>query len=194
MRLHDTCIAIDGLSIRLRPSIGAALRLLERHKSMQSLMDGVLAGNLSVIGDLIAETACESNASAAFEKHVESWPLARFLDELAQPLLMHIAFLCGVDKDAKPQLTEEGAPLIDWVKHYRELYGIATGFLQWTPEAAWDASALDICAAYQKRLEIIRAMQGIKTEPRELTPHTERDPDARKKLLKGTKRGKRNAA
>ncbi len=198
MRPYDTCITIAETRFTLRPSIGAAFRLMEKYGDMPSLSQQTLAGSVTAIADIITACSLEYDANRTLSTLVEKEPLGELASDLLPPMLAHLANLSGFDKHrvskahAKSSSTK---PIASWVNHYLDLYGIATGFLRMSPADAWEASPVEIMLAYDKRVEILQAMNGVVSEEaeRERTVNslmdTRRDPDARERLLK--RRGKR---
>lgn len=193
MRPYDTCITIAEKHLTLRPSIGAAFRLMEKYGDMPSLSQQTLAGSATAIIDIVTTCALEFDANRTISALIEKQPIDKLtFGVLPAMLVHHLANLSGFDKHRVSKAKVEPSstkPISDWAKHYRELYGIATGFLRMSPADAWEACPIEIMLAYDKRVEILQAMNGVVSEDakreRDINSlmDTEPDPDRKAKLL-----------
>jgi hypothetical protein len=139
----------------LRPSLRAALRLERRYKGFGKLRDAILTGRLETIIELIAESSDCSRSEVV--KALQAAPLSAVI-ALQLQFLMHVLALAGIDPGA-PQSERESAP-ITYAEFHDKLFRRATGWLGWTPEAAWNATPAEIITAYEGLLEKLRAIHG----------------------------------
>lgn len=168
MRIGETEIAVSvgARTYSLRPTLRCAYRLERRYKGFEPLARAIMDGTVYVIADLLLEAAPGTSGSRAdVEEHVAS-NLAN-LDSLTAQLLPFIFALCGVNEDSPTKNTDNDTatgkpePLTDF---YLRLFSIATGWLGWTPEAAWNATPAEIMAAYKGRTELLNAVFGVATD------------------------------
>lgn len=125
-------------------------------------MQGILDGNLTIMAEVIEESADAPSAVPAILNALDAMPLRRGVETLIPPLVNHVLALAGVDPDAdatppKPERAGEAIPFADY---FERLFTIATGWLLWPPEAAWNATPAEITAAYKGRLEMLKAIHG----------------------------------
>ena len=141
----------------VRPSLRAATHL-EAKYGFAALLSAVADGNLSVIADVIeASGDCRD-----FLKSIEGVPLAHFMPGLLPALNKHILALAGVDPD-NPE-PEGGGEAMPFKEYHARLFRIGTGWLGWSPEATWNATAKEITEAYSGHLEMLRAIYGGASE------------------------------
>ncbi|GBD48532.1 phage tail assembly chaperone [Methylopila sp. Yamaguchi] len=169
---RDIVVEIGGSSIRLWPTLRAATRL-EREHGLQKL------GFLLAQGSICATTAI-------LAEHVDHVPAITVADamRLAPDLLLHLTQLADLGEQPKGKGKPTGQPttLVDL---HRQLFGLGTGVLGWTPADTWAASPAEIVAAYDARRELLTALfgageQNVADAPDH--PNFKADPDRRAKL------------
>lgn len=152
-----------------RPSLRAATHLEAKH-GFAALLSAVADGNLSVIGDIIeASGDCRD-----FLKSIEGVPLADFMPELLPALNKYVLALAGVDPD-NPEPEQGGGEAMPLKEYHARLFRIGTGWLGWSPETTWNATAKEITEAYSGHLEMLRAIYGSANEDQ--TPRPTQKPD-----------------
>lgn len=146
-------------AITLQPSLRAAYRL-ERKYGFQKLLQMVSTGSLIAIADVIREGAGESVVTRYLDS-LESMSLHIAIDRLIGPCVEFIYALVGVDPDAPEP--KSPANQISLEQHYVNLFRFATGWMQWTPDQAWQASPAEIMEAHKGRIEMLIAT-GVLTK------------------------------
>ncbi len=157
----EITIRLDGEAIRLRPTLRAALRLERRHGGFDAIARAVSEGSLTVIADVIQESA--QQAFVDVETLLEVGPVQGVLTALAPAILAHVFALAGVDDDSASSgdtTTSRTVKNVTWADHHRSLYKLATGWLSWTPDQAWNATPAEILTAYEGRLDMLKAIFG----------------------------------
>ena len=139
-------------AVFLRPTLRAAAYLESRY-GFQKLFAACADGNLSVMADVIEVS---SNASD-FLKSIDM-PLIEVLPPLMQAIPLHIFALAGVDPDKNSE--SQSGETIPYPEYYAKLYRIGTGWLGWSPDVTWNATAPEIMEAYSGHLEKLRAIHG----------------------------------
>lgn len=157
--------------IRLRPTLRAATHLEARY-GFQALFAAVADGNFSVIADIVeASSDCRD-----FPASINGVPLARFMPNLLERLNQHVFALAGIDPDCPaPQGSGETMP---FKEYHARLYKIGTGWLGWSPETTWNATAKEIINAYEGHLEMLRAIYGSADDDQNDTRPTEKPDQA----------------
>jgi hypothetical protein len=159
MQLAATAITIKAnrLEIELRPSLRAATHLARRHGSFAPLLRGILDGHLGIIAELIRE----GSPGTAFDlaAHVDQAGLGSTLEQISNPLVQFVLALAGFDETKIEEPADQAEP-IAFDEYHARLFGIATGWLGWTPDTAWHATPAEIIAAHKGRLEMLKAIYG----------------------------------
>lgn len=161
-RLADDVLASIGNSspVRLRACLRAAIRL-DRRYGMEGLLAGIRDGNLSLMSAIINEIA-DDDPQELFD-HMQVEPLRVVITTLRSVLLPIVEQMIGLDDDAgnagvsssSTPSSSSSATWEGWQDYYGRLFGIATGWLGWSPEDAYDATPAEILAAYKGRQEMI---------------------------------------
>lgn len=162
MRLADDEITIT-LGTRcfvLRPSLRAAFRLDRKYEGFQKLSQAVADGNFSACADLI-ETACADPKSwIVYIATARTAPISEVLSARDQ-LLEFVRILSGADH-GEPEGKASTAKPIPFEEYHTRLFRIATGWLGWVPDQAYNATPAEILEAHKGRLEMLAAIFGSK--------------------------------
>ncbi|MHA6692047.1 phage tail assembly chaperone [Devosia sp. A449] len=153
-------ITADRLVIELRPSLRAATRLARRHGTFAPLLRGILDGHIGIITDLIREGG--SVGDDRLLEAIEANGLRSILGQISEPLLQFVLALAGYDesKIEEPTAPADHVEPIAFDDYHKRLFGLATGWLGWPPETAWNATPAEIIAAHQGRVEMLKAIYG----------------------------------
>jgi hypothetical protein len=155
--------------IRLRASLRAAFRL-DRSYGFDSLTKGIIDGNLTMMADVIRECAVSPTALPNFLDDLEALPLHLSIDRLRDPLIAHVMALAGVDGESDK--AEPGAERIPFPEYFLKLFRLATGWLDWSPAVAWEATPAEIIEAFNGKREFLAATLGTGKQPED-APNTE---------------------
>jgi hypothetical protein len=160
MRLADEEITIRLADevIHLRPTLRAAFRLERRYGGFDKLLRAVADGNLSAMADVIRESADGSSSLPDILERLGTMPLRLGVDALINPIIAHIFALAGVAPDATAESSD--GPRMAFAEFHERLFGIATGWLGWTPDSAWKATPAEILAAHKGRFDMLKAIFG----------------------------------
>lgn len=160
MRLaEDTIIVrVDGQEIILRPTLRAAYRLDRQFNGFMQLLRQVLDGSLTAMAAIIREAASAPSDLPGFLDRLEGMGMREGIDALRTPLISFICTLAGFDAtdetDAHPE------PEMTTQEFHTRLFKIGTGWFGWTPEETWNATIPELRAAYEGRLEMLKAIFG----------------------------------
>lgn len=156
MRLGETLtINIAGQAVVLRPTLRHALELERRPGGITAVGMAVDEHSLTAISLIIRHhTNMQFLESRVFDAGLEK--LAPIMSNYLLALLGVDPFDAKLDKPAKRSRTKP-KPHIETLTN---LFGIATGWLGWSPKDAWDASPMEVIAAYKGRLAMLKAIFG----------------------------------
>ena len=160
MKPSEIRIAIAGQEMVLRPTLCAACNLEHRYGGFESLTRAIADGSFTVIADIILEGTINHALSREALEFGLSKSLAK-LDTLIPQLLSFILALCGIDESTIEQSHSEPAGKLEsFADHHTKLFRIATGWLGWTPQEAWNSSPLEIIEAFKGRSEMLASIFG----------------------------------
>lgn len=158
----------------LRASLRAAFLLLKEHGSYPALATKIDNGSFSTYRSILKHACTDLEALKHFERLVSEGDLYAAIVGNNSQLLRFVQMLAGVDPDNdKPETT--GKPMA-FDEYHTRLFQLGTGWLGWTPEVTWNATASEILAAREGRLDMLKAIFG-KTD--ETTEVDSSDPSAR---------------
>lgn len=166
----DITLQLDGATLRLRPSLRAAVRLERQFDGFAGLLAKITEGSVSAFVALAVECGHRRHEAAILAPSSEAWS-ARYAR--LSPQLVALTFqLADVDPQAKPGPRIERPSTGRKVTHAEalaELFGIATGVLGWSPAIAWSATPAEIKAALDAHTRMLRAQAGM-PEPESSDP------------------------
>lgn len=161
----------------LRPSLAAAISLHNRH-NITKVLEGLADWRFGTLHDIVAECAPEITQEER-QKLVKRlcWP-APHPQQIEMFQRLGLA-LIGIDNlDATENDNEDDNKTnepADFDKLYRRLFEIGTGWLGWTPQETLAATPVEITAAYNGRVDCLKAIfGGSNNEPK--TKHTAQTP------------------
>ncbi|AKI01429.1 hypothetical protein IMCC20628_02733 [Hoeflea sp. IMCC20628] len=154
----EQTLTLGGNTVRLRPSLRAAARLERLHNGLAGLSRSISEFHIGTIRDIIKAAATDHDQAKAFIAAFDAMPLNIVASTVAAPI---IALITGCvpasSDDDKPSTTGKPVP---WQTVYKELYRIATGWLGWTPETAWNATPTEINEAFTGHVAKLKAIHG----------------------------------
>lgn len=182
MRLaaNETRLTIDRATATLKPSLRAAYRLIPDDDALPDLLRGVLDFDYGIISRVIRESATDKAEGSDLIEALTYGGLAHNHAAIAESLTQHVIALLGMQgREHKTEPTSEiEAPRVSFSEYFEDLYRIATGWLGWPPEAAWNATPAEILEAYAGRKAMLTALFGSASPSIDNSPHFERDENA----------------
>lgn len=165
-------VELAGEAFELRPSLRASMRLVQRH-GLPGLLAAVQGFNVTIIMDMLREAAIKPSLLLA---EIAAIGLGTVLNRLTGPLATFVLAIAGVDPfDTTPPKAVTGKAA-DPEQVFAQLFGIATGWLGWTPEEAWNATPAEIIAARTGRTDLITdILQAVFGKPEDTTGGTTTD-------------------
>lgn len=156
-------LATDEIALELsplgpvwvRPSLRAAYRLERRYGGFDKLLSAVSQGNVTAIFNVIGEATGRSND---WLSAIKGKALAPIIESLKAPLIRYVLALAGIDPE-RPRKNSGGTGTT-YAEHHEKLFRLATGWLGWSPDDAWNATPGEIMNAYAGRAEMLKAIFG----------------------------------
>ena len=157
MHLGADAISIElaGEAYELRPTLRAGMRLVRRH-SLSGLIAAARDFNTETIGDVLRECGVRR---ALLTAEIEADGIAAVRARLVGPLAEFALAVAGIDPDAETTPAQASGTMTPHDYHTR-LFEIATGWLGWTPERAWNATPVEIVHARAGRMSMIEDVLG----------------------------------
>ena len=159
-RDDEFTLSHGGNTVRLRPSLRAALRLERLHDGFGPLITKLDQFDTATIRAMIIAAATDNSAAERFLASISTEPLQTYSRAVTGPLASLLtAFLPAPSPDTTGTSTtpEKAVP---WSEAYAQLYQIGTGWLGWTPAETWAATPTEITQAFEGRVAHLIAMNG----------------------------------
>jgi hypothetical protein len=159
MRLanDETAISLGSETIHLRPTLRAAFRLERTYAGFQNLSQAIALGHVSAFVAVIRQASADPSAVDRYLAYAGEHAMLVSVMELREPLLKFILILAGADDNSSSKLTSSP---ISFEEYFTKLFRIATGWLGWSSEQAWNATPAEIIEAHRGRTEMLSAIFG----------------------------------
>ena len=171
-RIDEIVLEHGSDAVILRPSLRAASQLERLHEGFPALFRRVGEFDLVTIFDIIRTAATDRKDAAGFLAAMSRQPLQRVAEITQAPISALCLALIPADESDDQKPTPKAKP-VPWPKFFRDLFGIATGWLGWTPDAAWNATPTEITRAYRAHIAMLKAIHGAA----EAEPESQLDPN-----------------
>lgn len=157
-------LQLGNSSFDLKPSLRAAFVLHEKYDGFQNLSRYLAEGSITAALDIISATIV--NAKAWGEHALPAnGAVVRDLMAATGDLIDFVLVLAGAD-DKSSGKADTGKP-IPFDEYFTHLFQIGTGWLGWTPDDTWEATASEIVNAQKGRLDMLKALFGSKEQAAE---------------------------
>ncbi|WP_190325632.1 hypothetical protein [Salipiger aestuarii] len=140
----------------LRPSLRAAIHLERLHGGLPELLRKVEDFDTRTIWQVIT-AAAGHEAATSLAAEAADRPLA---DLQAAALPACFDLVAALIPEAAEDKTAEATSALSWTEFFKQLYGYATGWMNWTPDAALRASPQEIAGAFNAFAEYHKAING----------------------------------
>lgn len=162
-RLADeTKITVGSKTFTLRPTLRAAVRLNRDYDGLQNLYAALGSGSVTASLDLISAACADPRLAVLLAYESDQHGLTNSIWSIREQLQAFVLKLSGHD-DADGEPAATGKP-ISYDEYFATLFRIATGWLGWEPEAAWNATPAEIIEAQKGRIELLREIFGGKDD------------------------------
>ena len=167
-RRDEATIHHGKLTVVLRPTLRAALRLEAMHGGWQALFRRVDQFDTATVREIIRLTATDRQAAEELLGTFQHASLTIMRNAVSEPVGELLAlFLIGDDEDPdESQDDTQGAPQspVAWSKTYRQLYQIGTAWCGWTPAETWAATPNEITQALAGHVAKLTATSGASND------------------------------
>ncbi|MHC4051497.1 hypothetical protein [Bradyrhizobium sp. 25ACV] len=166
MRLAANTFALQlgDKSFDLKPSLRAAFILYERYDGFHNLSRHLADGSLTAALDIISATIVNAKAWGKYALPANG-AVVRDLLAATGDLIEFVLVLAGADDETSGD-GDTGKP-IPFDEYFTQLYQIGTGWLGWTPDDTWEATAAEIINAQKGRMDMLKALFGSKEQTAE---------------------------
>ena len=169
---EEVTIAFGECSVTLRPTLRAA-SILEQRYGVHALFKAVQDGNYTILSDIIRMASYGEGGHSFLAKH-DGKPLFQFLAVVQVPILKLLLMFQpeqgGQDSTAS-QYTQGN--LHSWSDFFGDLFQLATGWLGWTPDQAWNATPNEIIRAHAGYIKKHEAIYGTSNQGNSHNPKDE---------------------
>jgi hypothetical protein len=154
---------IAGETMVLRPSLRAAIRLERRFGGFDKIIEQLAEENVTTMAAVMRESADSFTTVPDLIDSLAEMPLLRGMETLKEPLIAHVLRLAG-HKPEDAETEDTNAKRVTFAEHHARLFAIGTGWLGWSPQATYDATAAEIEAAFAGRVDMLKAVFGSANE------------------------------
>ncbi|NKX47809.1 hypothetical protein HGG67_06170 [Rhodobacteraceae bacterium R_SAG8] len=158
----DIALAYGGNTVWLKPSLRAATHLEALHGGFPALLSKLHEFDTATIREII-RYAAPDRAAAQTMLNALSGASLRTVQQVT--LAPAFALLTALMTPASEKITGEAAKApaakaVAWADLYADLYKLATGWLGWTPDTAWNATLPEILNAFDGHVDQLKAVHG----------------------------------
>lgn len=146
-------------TVRLRPSLRAACQPEAMHGGLEQLFRKVDEFDTGTIKAIIIATADRGNTAALMTSLAQA-PLREFVGAALAPATDLCRALVPAHKSNPKRSEPVQSDPLPWAEVYSQLFTLATGWLHWTPDAAWNATPTEIAQAFDAHIEQLKAIHG----------------------------------
>lgn len=153
-------ISLPPREFVLKASLRAAFRLHQDYGSYAELSRAVADGSFGACAELISHTCTDEKGWIYYQTTRPD--VVRQVLANRENLLEFVLVLAGA-KQSGDEPSEPAQP-ITFEEYHAKLFRVATGWLGWSPDVAWNATASEIINARQGRIELLGMIFGEKSE------------------------------
>jgi Spy/CpxP family protein refolding chaperone len=164
---YDIPLAYGGNTVWLRPSLRAATRLEALHNGFPALLTKIQQHDTATLREIITYAATDQNAGQTLLNGMAGEPLQMIRNATIGPALALVTALMMPTPNAEPTSTHNKP--IAWADLYADLFKMATGWLHWTPDTAWNATMSEILHAFEGHTDQLKAIHGSAEDDPERT-------------------------
>lgn len=175
-RKDEATIYHDNLVVVLKPTLRAALALVDRAEGWQPLFRRVDQFDTATICEIIRVFALDRSAAESLIAAFGILPISKIRKAVSGPLgeLLSL-FVTPFDDDNEDSADDEtvrSATPLTWPDVYLQLFEIGTGWIGWTPAETWASTPAEINLALRGHVGKLNAMNG-QSEPKRKEPTRE---------------------
>lgn len=153
---YDIPLAYGGNTVWLRPSLLAGMRLEALHSGFPALLIKIQETDTATLRSIITYSATDKQAAQTLIAAMADKPLQSIQQATLGPALALVAALIMPSDSAD----NTNSKPIEWSELYADLFKMATGWLHWTPETAYNATLPEILHAFEGHTDQLKAIHG----------------------------------
>lgn len=159
---NEIAIEYGGNIVFLRPSLRAATCLERLHNGFPMLLVKVQQGHTETLREIVQHSATDRAAGQRLVGEMKGATIVTIHKALINPAFALITALMTPDlhKDQGEAAKAPTGKPVKWADFYADTYKIATGWLGWTPDTAWNATMPEIMQAFDGHIEQLKAIHG----------------------------------
>lgn len=159
-QLAYDAIALEygGNAVFLRPSLRAAIHLERLHGGFPELLRKIEEFDTLTIWHVITASAGRTDTNDLFA-YAATQPLSDFAQAAQASCFELVAALFPKAPEVETTSPTNTDPM-PWSEVFHELYKVATGWLHWTPDTAWNATPQEIADAFDGHMTMLKAIHG----------------------------------
>lgn len=152
----EITLEYGGNAMSLRPSLRAATHLERLHDGFPELLNKIDEFDTHTVRAVITYSTDRAAADTLLT-HAAAQPLSGFKRAAQAPMFDLVAALMPQSPDGQAKTESAGTPM-PWSEIYCQLFKLATGWLGWTPETAWNATPQEITDAFSAHIAKLKAI------------------------------------
>lgn len=160
----EIAMEYGGNIVFLRASLRAATLIEKMDGGFAGVLQKLQQGHTRTLRDIVLNSATDRTTALALLDTMQDENLSVIQQTLIAPAFAILTALMTPDlsteKPTPTATTTAKAKPVAWADFYSELYQIATGWLGWTPDAAWNATIPEITNAFQGHMDMLKAIHG----------------------------------
>lgn len=161
---YDVPLTYGDHTVWLRPSLRAATLLEGLHNGFPALLVKVQQGHTGTLRQIVSNSATDRSAAQNLLDAMKGAKLIGIQQVLINPAFALIGALMTPDLDQGEAAKAPTGKPVKWSDLYADLYKIATGWLGWTPDTAWNATLHEIMRAFDGHIDQLKAVHGTVNE------------------------------
>lgn len=168
----EIVLEAHGHTVTLRASLRAAVTINAMPGGFPSVCDQIARQSLSAIRAVIRASATDQQDAHRYLAAVKDMPLQESLPDAQAACLAVLVSILPKQEEA-PQSHATASDTVSPEDFYQSLYSYATGWLCWSPIAAWKASPAEIAEALNAQSDkVARMTPGLSGDPDQTTAST----------------------
>ncbi|MEH6521105.1 hypothetical protein [Sulfitobacter sp.] len=161
---YDVPLSYGVATAWLRPSLRSATLIEKMDGGFAGVLHKVQQGHTGTLRDIVHNSATDRTTALALLDTMQDEKLSVIQQTLIAPAFAILTALMtpdlSTDKPTATATTATKAKPVAWADFYSELYQIATGWLGWTPDTAWNATIPEITNAFSGHMDMLKAIHG----------------------------------
>lgn len=165
---EQVTIAHGGSAVTLRPTLRAAT-ILEDKFGFPAIDKGLAELDFIIVSEIILAASCSRQDAAVFLSVHPERPLSPFFEAVIDPLSDLVRMFIPAPVQRRDKAQPATGERMTFAEMFETFFDTATGFLEWTPEEAWNATPTEINRAYAAHMNKLKAINGTGEDDKQPT-------------------------